>query len=239
MKTLKSIETKSAPSGPGSNSSGSPSERPSATIESFVGFVAAGVGGFLEAGKQLVELHEKDAGVFAKIIRHAPWITMDMLMTLLRVGRREIHPALLLYSGRKVFDRLAALPYERQETVVNNPVEMGKLMQQSAKQIRVENRRVAADWHQKVSGPSQIDGHHLLTERTAARMGGPTMAVKPAEAPVTKEHGLYMIVLKTGKNPQFFKRTGAPINAQRVRLDPDPDDPAAMVANLELYEFKR
>lgn len=187
--------------------------------------------GFLEAGRELVELYVRDNGVFNKIMRQAPWVTVDMLMTLLRIGRKEIHPKVLLYSGRKIFDRMIALPYDRQEKLVNDPMAMGDFMQgeptktggkRSDGFVRVRQKEVA------------------LTPEAAKAFVLGRKPVEPVVPPViAKEHGAYMVVIKPGKNPQFFKRTGTPYNAQRVRLEQDPDDPGALIANLELYEMTR
>ena len=103
------------------------------------------------------------------------------------------------------------------------------------------SRRLLAEKHFTTSGAQKMVGDYLLTEETRIRKG-----VEPApfrkldkelEQAHHKEHGIYMVVIKPGKNPQFFKRSGIPINAQRVRLMKDPDDPSALIANLELYEF--
>jgi hypothetical protein len=211
-------------------------------ILDFLEMLEAGIGCFGEAGEILVSMYDADKSVFAKITKEAPWVTVDMLWTLYRIGNKQMHPEVLLYSGSRVYGRLLGMSYAEQEKAIKSPVEMEKLQEKPAVKVKT-NRQIAGEHFLKTSGPSKMDGDYLLTEkqrRTEYNDGIKPSLGRQIEKEVAefskKEHGVYMIVIKPGKNPQFFKRTGTPLYTQKIQLMQDPDDPTALIANVELYE---
>lgn len=81
----------------------------------------AGVNAWREAGRILVEMYQEDEKVFQKIMERKPWITIDSLMTFMRIGRKELRPEVLLLK-QSVQLKLVALPYDVQSTLLDTKV---------------------------------------------------------------------------------------------------------------------
>ena len=224
MKTLNAIAPKSAPNAPVDSSVSSPPGQPS-MVSVFVGLVEKGVGHFSAAGGLLVEMLKDDQRVFPKIITAAPWLTVDILWTFHRIGSKIVHPKVMLYSGQRIlFPKLLAMSYAEQAEIVEHPERMAALVSEPRKRwnhLALDRSKPPKDERKPEPAPflKKSEKENLL------------------ESAHHKEHGVYQIVIKPGKQPQFFKRTGAPMDAQRVRLMKDPDDDTALIANLELYEY--
>jgi hypothetical protein len=91
------------------------------TIDQFIGNITLGFDFLENAGRQLIVMKEDDFDVFDRIIEENPWITRDMLETILAIGKKEIHPRLILLP-RHVFDRVCGLPYDDQLKAVTQPI---------------------------------------------------------------------------------------------------------------------
>lgn len=193
------------------------------SIEVFIDHLRLGINGLCVAGSILVKLLEKDNHVFSKIMDKHPWVTMDCLMTLLNIGKRRLHPEVLLQSAR-VQKSLLELPYEKQEEILKNAHKISKLKEEASgemRKIRLGSRKPEiipkrSDWLKpvRVSEPDEFKSN-------------------------TKEHGSFCIIFKDGLVHEAFKRAKGAIDCQRIRLMPDPSKPGTLVANVEFYEFNK
>lgn len=90
-------------------------------IDRIASLINQGVQAWIEAGKIVANAIDKDPDFAEKLNAKHPEVSVEMVYALDRVGRRELHPKLLLseYPGVR---RLRRLPYSLQEKYVNNPV---------------------------------------------------------------------------------------------------------------------
>ncbi len=84
------------------------------SIEEFARLVADGINAWVQAGKILNALIEKDESVRQRITDQIPWMTRRVLDGFERIGRGEIYPQLLLDRSPGAH-ALIALPYYEQQ----------------------------------------------------------------------------------------------------------------------------
>lgn len=95
------------------------------SIFAFLDYVQTGILLWVKAGQILVRLVEKDKGVFDKITAECPWMTTSLLWNFYRMGRRQLYPhVLILPSNASLSRRIASLPYEMQQKVCENGLEV-------------------------------------------------------------------------------------------------------------------
>ena len=82
-------------------------------IGQFADLVRAGLESWIRAGRLLCQIKADDPGAIAAILEANPELTPEILASFERIGRREVHPALVL-DGSPGAKRLAALPYDEQ-----------------------------------------------------------------------------------------------------------------------------
>lgn len=91
------------------------------TIKEFLGNLELGFDFLQTAGEQLCKMKAGDFGVFDRILDQCDWLTLPMLETLILIGRKEIHPRVMLLP-RHVYSRVVGLPYDEQLRAVSEPV---------------------------------------------------------------------------------------------------------------------
>jgi hypothetical protein len=92
-------------------------------VQAFLLILKDGINSWQTAGALLVEMRKDNPSVYAEIIRREPLITVDMLETIERLGRKELHPQLLLNSQLPV-KRLIGFPYEVQARLCSEPIDV-------------------------------------------------------------------------------------------------------------------
>lgn len=90
-------------------------------IAQLVKLMKDGVDAWVKAGEILVELVEDDPHVYDYIIQQAPNLNASVLGSLEQMGRKILHPQLLL-SASPGFSRLRKLPYSMQERFIEEPI---------------------------------------------------------------------------------------------------------------------
>ena len=90
-------------------------------IDQFVELVQRGIDAWIEAGEIVAKNMDDDAEWAEKVNAAHPEISIEMLYAFDRVGRKQLHPKLLLSDGPGV-RKLRRLPYQMQEKYLNGSV---------------------------------------------------------------------------------------------------------------------
>jgi hypothetical protein len=90
-------------------------------ITSFIALFKDGVEAWIKAGEILVELVEDDPHAYDYIIQQCPQINAGILGRFEQMGRKTLHPQLLLTSSPG-FARLQRLPFSLQERYITEPI---------------------------------------------------------------------------------------------------------------------
>jgi hypothetical protein len=90
-------------------------------INQFVELYTQGVEAWVAAGEIIVELVEADPYVFDSIIAKCPHLNAGILGKFEQMGRKIIHPHLLMNSSPGT-ERLAKLPYSVQQRYIDEPI---------------------------------------------------------------------------------------------------------------------
>jgi hypothetical protein len=90
-------------------------------IDGILLLIREGIQNWQTAGAVLVELRKRTPGIYAEIIRREPLLSVDMLETIERIGRKEIAPQLLISTSMPL-KRLIAYPYDDQLRLCSQPI---------------------------------------------------------------------------------------------------------------------
>jgi hypothetical protein len=107
------------------------------TIESLLEALSRGRVAIKDAAAIMVSLVDADPRVYGKIIKEDPRISLNLLVTLEKVGRGVIYDALIFDSSPGA-RRLLALPYSKQKEYYENPIKIVQL--QKGKPVQVEKQ---------------------------------------------------------------------------------------------------
>lgn len=91
------------------------------TIEQFYTLIMQGVAAWTKAGELVAKACEEDDDFPAKVNAAHPEITEEFVLVFERVGRRLVHPKLLMDDSPGV-EKLRSLPYAEQEKWMTCPV---------------------------------------------------------------------------------------------------------------------
>lgn len=196
------------------------------------------------AGAVLVKLREKDRSVFSEIIRRAPTLTVDMLLTLERVGSRQLHPKLLMNAAMPA-KRLIGFPYDEQDRLCSVPIDVvvcvknGEpvVMKKMVKDMsRLELQRALGESRLRTI-PEQIEAMHTNEGNAAWQaMSRKRNPVAAASGPVAAQStvatravpglpvaflGRWVVRKTIGNNVEFERTNSKTDNVVRVILDGD------------------
>jgi hypothetical protein len=90
-------------------------------IDQFIQLYTQGVEAWVKAGEIIVELVEADPFIFDYIIQKCPHLNAGVLGKFEKMGRKIIHPHLLL-SNSPGAERLAKMPYSVQQRFIDEPI---------------------------------------------------------------------------------------------------------------------
>jgi hypothetical protein len=90
-------------------------------IDTFAKLVKDGLNKWTKAGELLVSIIDDDPNCFKKIVKRHPFITNDLLSAFERIGRKQLHPMLLL-SNSVASRRIASFPYAEQNRIMTDGV---------------------------------------------------------------------------------------------------------------------
>jgi len=92
-------------------------------IEQFTQLVKDGMNAWIQAGLLYVKMLDKNPDVADIIIEKAPFISRSILRRFEEIGRKQLHPRLLVMDGAGP-RKLRSMPYSEQEKYVQQPIEM-------------------------------------------------------------------------------------------------------------------
>lgn len=121
-------------------------------IDDFVSKLNLGFEFLEDAGIKLVELMGRHENLFQQITDRHEWVTIEMLKTMEAIGKKQIHPRLLL-APKFTLNAFASLPYEEQKWAVENPIAVAQ------PNLRQANRRLTdmtCDEVRRVVGDGRI-----------------------------------------------------------------------------------
>jgi hypothetical protein len=94
---------------------------PDSRIVQFCAFIASGIEAWIKAGRLLCKMKRDNPNVFNLIRVERPELTLEVLETFERIGRKQIYPYLVADSSPGA-RRLMALPYEKQSKLYREGV---------------------------------------------------------------------------------------------------------------------
>lgn len=144
-----------------------------AKIQEFLELYRKGAEMLLMAGEILVELVDDDPHVYDCIIRQCPAADRTVLSRLELIGRRILHPDLLL-PGNRQLDRLSKLPLSMQARYLEEPVEVIVETEQGTEVLRIKVGDMTPDQYKQAfdkTGPRSLGGQKaMLAEITTRAM---------------------------------------------------------------------
>jgi hypothetical protein len=92
-------------------------------IDQILELVRTGIEAWAKAGERLCALIDNDPDTVDDILKQIPELNRDVLLTLERIGRRQLVPELAIRKGPG-WSRLARTQYEHQKKYLDKPVEL-------------------------------------------------------------------------------------------------------------------
>lgn len=93
-----------------------------AMIEEFLKLVNGATEMWIRAGEILIQLSDADPHVYDYIIEKCPTLNAGILGNFEKMGRRILHPQLLVSGSNPGYQKLAKLPFSLQERFIDEPV---------------------------------------------------------------------------------------------------------------------
>lgn len=108
-------------------------------IDQLIALIKKGGECYLQAGELLVQMVEEDASVYEQIIAQNSAITPQMLDRLWAIGKKQLHPDLLLMrcAGAEL---AVTLPYKEQVKLLHEPI---RIAIKSKGRITVESKNLS------------------------------------------------------------------------------------------------
>lgn len=229
------------------------------TIEEFLKCLKAGIQCWELGGQILVELYERDKTVFSKILKHAPFLTTETLMSFLRIGYGKLYPPLLLMRKCPAERQLVTAPIETQRRALTQPIEVvvdDKPAKPIVKQLHVTElgkqtcALVFSNTGKIRSKQEQLD--YLAAQRRAsiqatayAKLPSPPTApsfkpkppaeVVPSSGRRMLSLGCWLLVFEHGQAKVVKLEGPPPLNAQAITLAEGL--PGHLTATLELKRW--
>jgi hypothetical protein len=126
-------------------------------VASLIGDIELGFDFFESAGQKLVKFKAKHENFFDFILKEHDWITIEVLTTLEAIGKKELHPRLLL-APKFTLNAFASLPYEEQKYAVENPIAV-------VDKDRIANRRITDMTRDEVRQVASRNGIRSVAEQ--------------------------------------------------------------------------
>jgi hypothetical protein len=124
-------------------------------IGQFIEAYQQGVDAWVKAGEILVEMVEEDFKVFEKIVEKCPAINVGALYMFEQMGRKTLHPRLLL-SDSPGYQKLAALPLSLQERYLDEPLPLVVETDNGTDILLVKTREMTTGQARQVFGNGRI-----------------------------------------------------------------------------------
>jgi hypothetical protein len=161
--------------------------------EQFITLIQRGVDSWVLAGELAARKIEQDPEWPEKIAQENPWISQARIMDFVRLGRKQVHPRLLL-SDRPGPRALTRLPMQLQEKYISAPVELLIKTEKGWETLLVDICNLTPDQCRQVfdrDGIRDIAGQRAWIESQKLKQSTPEVAVMP-----WKEQGGKIVILQ-------------------------------------------
>lgn len=150
--------------------------------EKFVQLIQRGIDSWVEAGKFVASKIDEDPDFLNAICDQFPHISPEMVMRFDALGRKQIHPQLLLCDGPGP-RRLRKLPYTLQEKFSAQPIDLLINTEKGWETLKVDVRNLTPDQAAQVFAPDGIRTEAaqraFVEDRASKRVAPPTRANLP------------------------------------------------------------
>lgn len=146
-------------------------------INSFIDLFKQGVDAWIKAGEILVQLVEADPHTYDYIIQQCPTINAGILGRFEQMGRKTLHPQLLLASSPG-FSRLQKLPFSMQQRYVTEPVALIVETDNGPDVLLVKAKDMTKEQAAQAFAPGRL---RTEGEQRAYLMDRRSMAAKPID----------------------------------------------------------
>lgn len=126
-----------------------------AKIQEFAKCVSDGIESWVRAGEIVAEILGADPSAIDRICNAIPGLPKDVIYRFEAIGRKEIHPKLLL-SGAPGIRRLAAMPYSLQCTHVSEPISLLIINGEKHDTLMVETANLTSDQCRQVFANNHV-----------------------------------------------------------------------------------
>lgn len=144
-------------------------------ILQFIALFKQGVEAWIKAGEILVELVEDDPHAYDYIIQQCPQINAGILGRFEQMGRKTLHPQLLLTSSPG-FSKLQRLPFSMQERYIEEPIPLVVHTDDGTDILLVQAKNMTKEQASQCFGTGRI---RTEGEQKAWLMQQRSMAAKP------------------------------------------------------------
>jgi hypothetical protein len=124
-------------------------------IEAFIQLFREGVEAWVKAGEILVTLVEEDPKAYDELIKACPTLNAGVLTRFEQMGRKQLHPQLLLGSSAG-FAKLKRLPYSMQQRYLEEPIPLVIETAHGTDKLLVKARDMSPEQANQVFSGSRI-----------------------------------------------------------------------------------
>lgn len=191
-------------------------------VDRFSRLIMQGVELWVKAGELIVEMVDKNKNAFAEIIRENPDLSVDLLISFERIGRKQLNPCLILETCPGAA-RLRQLPYDAQTKYSKQPVEVLVAWNRGNPIIAKKHfRELSKQESVRVFSPAgarTVDEQKQLLPAPRVRNtnGSPVVVTDTPKIHKSKSVGFFVVRKRFG-SAQFEKTPARPADVVRVML---------------------
>ena len=124
-------------------------------INAFAACIVDGIESWVKAGEIVAELLAADPDAIDDICTAIPGLQRDVVYRFEAIGRKEIHPRLLL-SDAPGIKKLASMPYSVQEAYIDNPISVTVACNGNADVLLVKAESLTSDQCRQVFAKNHV-----------------------------------------------------------------------------------
>jgi len=126
-------------------------------IDEFSRCITDGINSWIRAGELVIEILAENPNAVDDICRAVPGLPRDVVYRFEAIGRRDVHPQLLL-SAAPGIRKLATMPYSVQCQFVSNPVPFMVETEHGVETLLVNVNNMTGDQCRQAFGASSVRG---------------------------------------------------------------------------------
>lgn len=201
----------------------SPQIVPTDSVQEFAALVQSGIDSWTRAGELLVRMAENDHGIYSKIAKAHPSITISMLHAFERIGMKKTY-APLLADASAAGRALMELSFDEQKKYFHEPMEV-VISVRGGSNVTKKKRLDELSKHEvrMVFGSGRL---HTIDEQAWRFKEIEAVEIQKEKPPAafvdykTVEVGYYVITLNESGEPTIRRAPASMPNAHSIRLIP-------------------